>query len=297
MRSSIPMTLFAAALLTLSVGCGSKDAETPAAPASTAKAPASAPASAAPKSAAAKPVAAKSATSKSGVTIPANAIKPAAPQQYAGAHILIAYKGAQRAKPTITRTKEEALAKAKELVTQARAAGADFAKLAADNSNGPSAKRGGSLGMWTKGRMVPEFDKAVSGMKIGGISEPVETGFGYHVIKRNPLPELRSGAHILIAYKGAMRAKPTITRTKEEALAKAKEVMTKARATPADFSKLAAENSDGPSAKRGGNLGKWPRGKMVPEFDKAIDTMKVGDISEPVETGFGFHVIQRLDSK
>ena len=299
MRSSTPMILLAAALLTLSVGCGSKDGDKPAAaPGSNAKAPASAPAStAAPESAAPKSAAAASATSKPGVTIPANAKPLGKPEQYAGAHILIAYKGAQRAKPTITRTKEEALAKAKELVIQARAAGADFAKLAADNSNGPSAKRGGSLGMWTKGRMVPEFDKAVSGMQIGDVSEPVETGFGYHVIKRNPLPELRSGAHILIAYKGAMRAKPTITRTKEEALAKAKEVMTKARATPADFSKLAAENSDGPSAKRGGNLGKWPRGKMVPEFDKAIDTMKVGDISEPVETGFGFHVIQRLDSK
>ena len=300
MRSSIPMTLLAA-LLTLSVGCGAKDGDA-AAPASTAKTPASAAASAAPnsdapKSAAPASAAAKSAPSVAGVTVPSNAKPLGQPEQYAGAHILVAYTGANRAKPTITRTKDEALAKAKALVIQARAAGADFAKLAAENSDGPSAARGGSLGMWTKGRMVPEFDTAVSGMQIGDVSEPVETGFGFHVIKREALPELRSGAHILIAYTGAMRAKPTITRTKDEALAKAKEIMAKARANPADFSKLAAGNSDGPSAKRGGNLGKWPRGKMVPEFDKAIDTMKVGDISEPVETPFGFHVIQRLDAK
>ncbi|MGK0358163.1 MAG: parvulin-like peptidyl-prolyl isomerase [Bradymonadia bacterium] len=293
----IDITLFAAALLTFSVGCGPKDADPAAAPGSTAKAPTSTAAgSTAPASTAAKSDAPKSAAPASAAAAPGAKVEPGAVPQYAGSHILVAYAGAQRAKPMIKRTKDAALAKAKALVKTARG-GADFTKLAADNSDGPSAKRGGSLGTWKKGRMVPAFDTAVAAMKIGDISEPVETPFGFHVIKRNVLPEMRAGAHILIAFKGAMRAKPTITRSKDEALAKAKEVMAKARATPADFGKLAGENSDGPSAKRGGSLGTWPKGKMVPEFDKAIDTMKVGDISEPVETGFGFHVIQRLEAK
>jgi peptidyl-prolyl cis-trans isomerase NIMA-interacting 1 len=221
------------------------------------------------------------------------AAKPPARVQYAGAHILVAYKGAQRAKPTITRTKEEALARAGEARTKAMAPGADFAKLAGELSDGPSAKRGGSLGTWVKGRMVPEFDKAIETLEIGGVSEPVETGFGYHIIRRDALPEMRAGAHILVAYKGAQRAKPAITRSKEEAAARAKDLTTQARANPAGFADLAKANSDGPSAVRGGSLGTWARGRMVPEFDKAIDTMKVSDISDPVETPFGFHVIQR----
>lgn len=294
MRTLHPLLL--AALLVPGVGCNAKN--DPAKPAPN-KTGASAPASTA-KSAPASKATPASKAAPATKAAPASTATPAAkadtPSMYAGSHILVAYKGAMRAAPTITRSKDEALAKAKTLVTQARG-GADFAKLAADNSDGPSAKRGGSLGAWKPGRMVPEFDKAVSAMKIGQISEPVETSFGYHVIRRDTLPEMRAGAHILIAYKGAMRARPTITRTKDEALAKAKTLVTEARANPAGFGELAKANSDGPSGPRGGSLGTWPKGKMVPEFDQAIDTMKVGDISEPVETPFGFHIIKRLEAK
>ena len=295
--SILSLTTLAAVLLVLPTGCNSsKDSSgTTAAPAPPANAAKSAkPTATAPKAA----PKAETATPKP-ATPPPPAPKVAprgAPIQYAGAHVLIAYKGAQRAKPSITRTKQEALAKAKQIGTQATG-GADFAKLAAEHSDGPSAKRGGSLGTWQKGRMVPAFDTAIEKLAIGGVSGPVETGFGYHIIKRYDLPETRAGAHILIAYGGAMRAKPSITRTKDQALAKAKEMVTKARANPDGFADLAKANSDGPSASRGGSLGTWPKGKMVPEFDKAIDTMKVGDISDPVETEFGFHVIRRLAVK
>lgn len=288
---SLSLTALVAALFVLPIGCdASKDPGAAAAPAPNAATPAT-PAAAAPETAPKTET-----TEPAPPPSPAAPAPPEAPVQYAGAHVLIAYKGAQRAGPKVTRTKEEALAKAKTIAAQATA-GADFAKLAADNSDGPSARRGGSLGTWQKGRMVPEFDVAIEKLAIGGVSEPVETGFGYHVIKRDPLPEMRAGAHILIAYTGARRAKPTITRSKEEALAKAKELVTKARANPDGFADLAKANSDGPSGPRGGDLGKWPKGKMVPEFDAAMDTMKTGEISEPVETPFGFHVIRRLDAK
>ncbi len=275
----------------MALGCG--NAKEPAAPAKPAAKPAAKAAAKPAAKAAAKPAAKAAAKPAAKPAAPKPAAAPGAPEQYAGAHILVAYKGSKRAKPTITRTKEEALARAKELAKKAAAPGADFAKLAGENSDGPSAARGGSLGMWQKGRMVPAFDAAIGKLAIGAISEPVETDFGYHVMKREPLPEVRSGAHILIAYKGAMRAKPTITRTKEEAQKKAKELAAKAKAKPESFAELAKANSDGPSGPRGGNLGTWPKGRMVPEFDKAIDGMKVGDVSDPVETGFGFHVIIR----
>ena len=62
--------------------------------------------------------------------------------------------------------------------------GRDFAELARKHSDGPSGPKGGKLGRFERGQMVPEFDQAVFGLETGAISEVVETKFGYHIIKR-----------------------------------------------------------------------------------------------------------------
>jgi peptidyl-prolyl cis-trans isomerase C len=87
--------------------------------------------------------------------------------EYSAAHILV-------------ETEQEA----KELVTTLEG-GADFAELAKEKSTGPSGPNGGDLGWFGLGRMVPEFEQAVVGMSAGGISAPVQTQFGWHVIKLN----------------------------------------------------------------------------------------------------------------
>lgn len=141
--------------------------------------------------------------------------------------------------------------------------------------------------------MVPAFDAAVLKLAPGQVSGPVETKFGYHVIQRRALPATLAGAHILISYHGATRAKPTITRSKAEALRRAQHVAALARARPNRFAALARQYSDGPTAPRDGDLGKWTRGRMVPEFDRAVIRLKVGQVSGAVETIFGYHVIIR----
>jgi parvulin-like peptidyl-prolyl isomerase len=78
---------------------------------------------------------------------------------------------------------DEAMAKANALYQQATAPGADFAKLARENSIGPSADKGGDLGVFTKDRMVEEFSTVAFKLKPGEISKPVETKFGIHIIK------------------------------------------------------------------------------------------------------------------
>jgi parvulin-like peptidyl-prolyl isomerase len=60
-----------------------------------------------------------------------------------------------------------------------------------------------------------------------------------------------------------------------------------------DFAEIAAENSDCPSSASGGDLGYFPQGAMVPEFDEAAFALEVGELSDVVETDFGFHLIQR----
>ncbi|MGM0557538.1 MAG: peptidylprolyl isomerase [Myxococcota bacterium] len=98
------------------------------------------------------------------------------PQRVKASHILLKAEGEDEKKAA------EAKKKAEELVKKAKG-GADFAELAKTHSEGPSAKRGGDLGFFPKGRMVPEFDEVAFQMKKGDISEPVKTRFGYHVIK------------------------------------------------------------------------------------------------------------------
>jgi parvulin-like peptidyl-prolyl isomerase len=105
-------------------------------------------------------------------------------EQVAASHVLIAYQGAMRAAPTITRTQDEAKKRAEQILARARK-GEDFAKLASEASDDPSAKmNSGSLGKFTRERMVKPFADAAFALKPGSVSELVETPFGYHVIKR-----------------------------------------------------------------------------------------------------------------
>ena len=102
-------------------------------------------------------------------------------EQVKASHILLGYKGAQGSRAT--RTKDEALALASELITRTTN-GEDFAGLAEKYSDDPSAKKNkGDLGFFAWGRMVPAFQEAAFKMTPGEISDPVETSYGFHVIK------------------------------------------------------------------------------------------------------------------
>jgi parvulin-like peptidyl-prolyl isomerase len=217
----------------------------------------------------------------------------APPAQLNAAHILIQHKDGERANKGVTRTKEEALKLAKDVAKQARAKDADFAELAKKHSDGPSGPDGGNLGNFAPAQMVPAFSRATAKLKIGDVSDPVESPFGYHIILRKPLIEDLNAAHILIQFVGSSRAKESVKRTKEEALALAKELTAKARIKDADFGELAKKHSDGPSGPKGGDLGVFAPGRMVKPFSEATAKLKVGEVSDPVESPFGYHVILR----
>lgn len=107
--------------------------------------------------------------------------------------------------------------------------------------------------------------------------------------------ETVAASHVLVAFAGAMRADPSVKRTKEEARKRAAELLGKAKKGE-DFGKLAEDNSDDPSAKRNkGSLGRFTRQQMVKPFADAAFSLKPGQVSELVETSFGYHVIKRTE--
>lgn len=205
-------------------------------------------------------------------------------------HILVAFQGALRA-GRVTRTREEARALAEEIYRRARA-GEDFAALAAAHSDDAgTAGRGGFLGAFGHGAMQKDFEDAAFALEVGALSRPVESPFGFHVIRREPLLEARV-AQILVQWDGAWRS--SATRGKEEARARVEEA--RARSLEGEpFEAVARALSDGKTAPWGGDLGWFQKGQLSPALDEVAFELKPGQTSEIVETAVGFHLLHRLE--
>ncbi len=116
--------------------------------------------------------------------------------------------------------------------------------------------------------------------------------------KVNKTEEKVSASHILISYKGAQRAAATVTRSQDEALKLAQKIAGELKANPADFAAKAGEYTDDPSGKgSGGDLGSFGRGQMTKAFEDAAFALNVGQISDVVETEFGYHIIKVTDKQ
>jgi peptidyl-prolyl cis-trans isomerase SurA len=173
--------------------------------------------------------------------------------------------------------------------------GEDFATLARQYSADPSAKNnGGDIGYFTVFQTVYPFESAAYNMKVGEISMPVRTKFGYHIIKvtdiRPALGKMKV-AHILL--KMPLNATPD----QEKALLdKAQHIYKEATIDGVPFEKLVEKYSeDRQTNKKGGILPEFGTGKMVQEFENAAFALqKDGDISPPVKTEYGYHIIKRL---
>lgn len=176
--------------------------------------------------------------------------------------------------------------------------GEDFEKVAAEVSEDPSARKNkGNLGYFSAFQMVYPFESAAYNTEIGKISMPVRTSFGYHLVKtldKRKARGIMKVAHIMVRADKKL-GEAEINQKKE----KIDEIYTKVTAEDADFSALARQYSeDKESAKRGGELPAFGAGKMVEEFETAaFDLQNDGDISAPILTDYGWHIIKRLELK
>jgi len=173
----------------------------------------------------------------------------------------------------------------------------DFAKVAREVSQDNSAKDNGGYIGWLTGQMVVyPLEKAMYSLPVGKISDPIRTSYGYHIIKvlaRRPAVGKVQVAHILKQF-------PQNATPEEQANTynKILEIANKIKQGE-DFAKLAQQYSDDKgSARNGGVLNPFGVNRMVPEFEKAAFALKnIGDVSEPIKTQFGWHIIKLIDKK
>jgi len=150
----------------------------------------------------------------------------------------------------------------------------------------------------TKGNLASEYADILFGLSKGDVFGPYKDGNQLKIsrfLDRKDDGSIRA-SHILVTYKGAARANPDESRSKEEANKLAQELYRKARRNPDDFAELASENSDGPSKSLGGDLGFFQEGTMTDKFFNFCNRSRVGRIGL-VETEFGFHVIKVTDKE
>jgi peptidyl-prolyl cis-trans isomerase SurA len=169
--------------------------------------------------------------------------------------------------------------------------GEDFARLASTYSDDPTGENGGDLGFFKKGDMIPKFEGVAFALKPGEISDVVETEFGYHIIKVEERQDDQVHArHILLLVGSSER---DTMRTEELA-----DSLYHLLLEGADFAELAKEfSSDEESQKMGGELGWYPVEQMTPEIKEGVKDLEVGQVSRPLKSQFGIHILKALDKR
>ena len=208
--------------------------------------------------------------------------------------LVVAWVGAVGAPSSVTRTEEQARARADVVGGLARQPDTSFRELVGAYGDVPDAALRVTRG---DGTLPPEAEAAAFATRVGEVSHPVRTDRGFYIVAREADPPTGpteiAARHILVSFQGARHADASITRTRDEARARAEEALGRARASIADWNDLVAEYSDEPNGPADGDLGTFGRGRMVPSFERAAFALEVGELAGPVESPFGFHVIYR----
>ena len=191
----------------------------------------------------------------------------------------------------------QAARKRAEDVHRQLAGGANFEQTAVSQSQGADALKGGNLG-WKKAGELPElFLAALKNMTAGGISDILRSPNGFHILKLNNKRGDSQAEAVTQTHVRHILLRPSEILSLEEARHKLLGLRERIEGGD-DFAALARAHSDDTgSAASGGDLGWANPGQMVPEFEKAMNALKPNQLSQPVRTSFGLHLIQVLDRR
>ena len=195
---------------------------------------------------------------------------------------------------------DETRKRAEELLEQLRG-GADFARSAASFSNAPEALQGGELGWRTAERLPTLFLDAVKALKPGELGPVVRSPGGFHILK---LIGRRNAAEGKLATGPVeqTRVRHILLRVSDlspeaEVRRRLNDLRDRVIKGGQDFGQLARLHSVDGSSTRGGELGWLYPGDTVPEFERAMNALKLNEVSEPVQSPFGWHLIQVLERR
>lgn len=184
-----------------------------------------------------------------------------------------------------------------QLVMEKLAAGLPFAKAAASYSDGNEAMNGGSVGWRSADRLPGLFADALKTLQPGGITPIFRSPAGFHILR---LAEKRTGGGLPKQLQRT-HVRHILVKTNElvsQSEAEHKLQIVKERLDHGgNFAELARQYSNDLSSAKGGDLGWLYAGDTVPEFERAMDALKPGEISRPIQSPFGFHLIQVLERK
>lgn len=213
-------------------------------------------------------------------------------QEFEVAHILL--RTPEGASPE----QIEAVARRAEQVMARLRSGEDFARVAAEVSDAPDGLSGGSLGWRPLDRLPALFADAVRRMQPGETSPVMRSAAGLHIVR---LVEVRGGGADAVQQLEQTRARHILIKTSEvlsDAEAEARLLALRERVlNGADFGELAKASSADLSAAKGGDLGWLNPGDTVPEFERAMNALQAGEVSEPVRSPFGWHLIQVIERR
>ncbi|MFP5380718.1 MAG: peptidylprolyl isomerase [Gammaproteobacteria bacterium] len=186
-------------------------------------------------------------------------------------------------------------ARAEDILAQL-AAGADFAQLSASYSDAPNALQGGAFGWRSGGKMPALFVEALKPLKSGEVAPLLKSGNGFHILKLNDKRGLDATLSVTQTH-----ARHILIKTNElvsEADARQRLLQLKERIdNGVQFDELARLHSEDASASKGGDLGWVNPGDTVPDFENAMNALKPGEVSVPIQSPFGWHLIQVLERR
>ncbi len=223
--------------------------------------------------------------------IEANSSNSDSNQEYSLSHILV--RVPEQASPTQIDGRR---ARAEEALAQLRS-GTDFRQVAVSFSDASDALQGGKMG-WRSADRLPElFVEAVVNLKPGDVTPILRSPAGFHILRLDD----RRGGSAASSKVQQTHARHILVRTNElvsegDALRKLNILRERIR-QGADFAELARLNSDDASASRGGDLGWILPGDTVPQFEQAMNALALHEVSTPVRTPFGFHLIEVLERR
>lgn len=176
--------------------------------------------------------------------------------------------------------------------------GGDFAQLSATYSDAPNALQGGGLGWRTAGQLPALFLDAVRSLKPGETAPLLKSANGFHLIRLND----RRGRDVtMVVTQTRVRhilIKPSELTSEADARNRLLQIRERIEQGGARFEDLARQYSEDPgSSARGGDLNWVNPGDLVPEFQRAMDALRPGELSQPVQTPFGLHLIQVLERR